>query len=495
MNVLPVLGFTFLRDPRVDAAIVAGIGLLIALPFLLRFRRSKGLPRCRKCWYTLEGSQSLVCPECGHDNTGHGDLKANRIPWKTPAAILLIAFAPLLYTGFAYASVYRLAYSIKDTGITAWGDDNPTWWQLPGYALYEDSDWFRQKPIFDALAVHPFAQVEGVQVDGSWWQQQPTEFPEFAHAENLTLQSINGFDADFLAHFDGMPRLRSVVFRDVEMTAGDAQDHDWIRRVWQISIAQSDLGQQQLRMFKSASSLEHLTINSYASARRMAVTTYVVHPDDFVSADALLHLAGPDELRRLQLNGLDLKPDHLSAIADMHHATVNDVNIWHTTLTKAEMQQIARLQQLDYLKLESCKLTDEAIEPLSRLTRIRILDLSANQLTGPGLAHLSNMHGLTSVYLRKNQIDDAGLAHMPILPRPLSLDLAGNPINGSGIKQFDDLKLKTLGLRGTNFQFENIDDFPESGLLEHVDLSGTPAMLNHPAETKAAFAKRGVEVW
>ena len=41
--------------------------------------RSKGRPRCPKCWYDMRGSlPSLVCPECGHDAKQERRLYKNR---------------------------------------------------------------------------------------------------------------------------------------------------------------------------------------------------------------------------------------------------------------------------------------------------------------------------------------------------------------------------------------------------------------------------------
>ena len=50
-----------------------GAALIPAVGVFLIYRglwgdRSKGRPRCPRCWYDMRGSlPRLVCPECGHD--------------------------------------------------------------------------------------------------------------------------------------------------------------------------------------------------------------------------------------------------------------------------------------------------------------------------------------------------------------------------------------------------------------------------------------------
>ena len=60
--------------------------------------RSKGRPRCPKCWYDMRGTvPRLVCPECGHDALQEEQLYLRRPrPELVRAGVFLLILPPLL---------------------------------------------------------------------------------------------------------------------------------------------------------------------------------------------------------------------------------------------------------------------------------------------------------------------------------------------------------------------------------------------------------------
>lgn len=55
--------------------VLAGIGVLHRAAFA---DRSRGRPRCPRCWYDMTGSRGFVCPECGHDARRQSNLLRTR---------------------------------------------------------------------------------------------------------------------------------------------------------------------------------------------------------------------------------------------------------------------------------------------------------------------------------------------------------------------------------------------------------------------------------
>ena len=84
-----------------------GVGLLLVC-WGLWGDRSKGRPRCPKCWCDTRGTvPSLVCPECGHDARDEGRLYLDRIHRRL-FAVGLLALSGVLVVLLFYAGVIAL---------------------------------------------------------------------------------------------------------------------------------------------------------------------------------------------------------------------------------------------------------------------------------------------------------------------------------------------------------------------------------------------------
>ncbi len=110
------------------AAAIGGVGLLalVAAAIALIGDRPRGRRRCPKCWYSMDGLDSVRCPECGREAKNAKTLLKTRRRWRFGVVALV-----LVIVGSA-GVVYRVSDS--DTWLHA----TPTWLLL---RLFEDPDY------------------------------------------------------------------------------------------------------------------------------------------------------------------------------------------------------------------------------------------------------------------------------------------------------------------------------------------------------------------
>ncbi len=71
--------------------VLGALGGLALTRWALFCDRSRGLPRCLKCWYLMVGHAGMRCPECGHVITATDELYCTWRRWCWAVSGLLIA--------------------------------------------------------------------------------------------------------------------------------------------------------------------------------------------------------------------------------------------------------------------------------------------------------------------------------------------------------------------------------------------------------------------
>ena len=163
--------------------------------------RSKGRPRCPKCWYDMRGSlPRLECPECGHKAQRRRGLYRNRRGrWRINVGIVS-----------ALLSAYPL------TVIGGWmGTRSTMWW----YGITSSVTHKRIGPawLVDSLPhaiARFFERVHSLNIDDP---TQLAAIPRLRHLRALSLHGEQITDAD-LVHLKGLSNLESFVLRDTRVT-------------------------------------------------------------------------------------------------------------------------------------------------------------------------------------------------------------------------------------------------------------------------------------
>ncbi len=146
------------------------------------------------------------------------------------------------------------------------------------------------------------------------------------------------------------------------------------------------------------------------------------------------------------------------------------------TIEDGLLQSVARLKNLEVLKLHGCVLSDSFANYLKQLPRLETLSLRFSNFSAHSLRELSNFKSLTQLSFLGSHLTDAGVEHLGTLLTLESLELAGTDVTDNALNHLMKLsRLRYLGIQDTEVTDEGADlirqALPECRILSGLSVS------------------------
>ena len=165
-----------------------------------------------------------------------------------------------------------------------------------------------------------------------------------------------------------------------------------------------------------------------------------------VGDETLKVLARLPELEVIRLRDTKVTDAGIAELAQAKSLT--DVEVPGTKVSDAGMKYLKQLPHLDTLRLgvldEGTKITDIGLATIGEMTGLKYLDLSGTKITDKGLPHLQNLSHLESLTLDNTRITEAGLVHLEPLHALRDVRLYITPHGGRGIVPLTDIGAANL---------------------------------------------------
>ena len=162
-----------------------------------------------------------------------------------------------------------------------------------------------------------------------------------------------------------------------------------------------------------------------------------------------------------------LSDQDLALIRDVPGLRVLQLDHADNKLTDAGMTEIAKLSQLEHLRIRGGNIGDEGLKTLSRMPNLRMLNLPQGKFTDSGLAQLKQMLRLDSLRIGSPKVTDEGIAALNDFPSLRSVHLIDIPITDRGLADLQTIpKLDSLYLDGANISDAAVDEL----FAKHPDL-------------------------
>ncbi len=193
---------------------------------------------------------------------------------------------------------------------------------------------------------------------------------------------------------------------------------------------------------------------------------------------AFMRKASDDDLRKIPdlpfSFGLDLSGSEITSAGLKTLANVKNLTKLRLDATRVhELDALANRKNLLILKLSNTSITDAQLKQIAGLTKLVILDLSGTKITDAGLKELANFKDLRSLDLEKTAITDLGVKEIVRLKTLKRLYLERTNVTSAAIKDLAGLKeLATLDLTDTRVTDVGLRNLAELAKLEQVWLSG-----------------------
>lgn len=128
-------------------------------------------------------------------------------------------------------------------------------------------------------------------------------------------------------------------------------------------------------------------------------------------------------------------------------------------LSGAGMAEIAKLTQLEHLRIRGSSIGDDGLKALSTMPNLRVLNLPQGKFTDAGLAQLKLLPKLQMLRIGSPQVTDEGIATLKDFPSLRRVHLIDIPITDRGLADLQSIpKLESLYLDGANISDAAVDE-------------------------------------
>ena len=152
--------------------------------------------------------------------------------------------------------------------------------------------------------------------------------------------------------------------------------------------------------------------------------------------DGLKYLAAGDNLKMLMIDGCSRITDagmaHLNRLSALDLLCLQEA-AGKMNLTDACLTHIAMMPRLRSLALY-VNFSDAGLGHLQNLGRLQWLELDSTKITDSGLVHLQDLDSLDTLVISNAKITDDGLLHLRRLVRLKYLSLSGTRVTPEGIE-------------------------------------------------------------
>ena len=128
-------------------------------------------------------------------------------------------------------------------------------------------------------------------------------------------------------------------------------------------------------------------------------------------------------------------------------------------LTDAGMVEIAKLTQIEHLRIRGGSIGDDGLKALATMPNLKALNIPQGKFTDAGLAHLKELPKLEMLRIGSPNVTDKGIAELNDFPSLSRVHLIDIPITDRGLADLQAIpKLESLYLDGANISDAAVDE-------------------------------------
>ena len=159
------------------------------------------------------------------------------------------------------------------------------------------------------------------------------------------------------------------------------------------------------------------------------------------------------------IESMSLRDTDLGALVDIPGLRVLQLDYADNMLTDTGMTEIAKLTQLEHLRIRGGSIGDDGLKALSTMPNLRALNLPQGKFTDTGLAHLKHLPKLQMLRIGSPNVTDKGIAEFKDFPSLSRVHLIDIPITNRGLADLQAIpKLESLYLDGANISDAAVDE-------------------------------------